>query len=377
MLLSILSSAAAAPAKCYVTVTAPSVSSTTVVPSTTVVASTTVVSSTKATTVATTTSAVETKTSSTALPSSTAVPKGQYQFIVLGDSGRTPSKYPSMALNAAAMEKVARANNVGHLVEVGDNFYEDSVAELAANVSYFDAFWKQPFKKDFPTVDQLPWHSLLGNHDYCISPVEQIQYHEAKWRMDNFFWNYTVSLPSGKKIAFLYLDVNLINYGLKLDAKQLKKCPKMQEWFDKFSADPANNWTPQAHLQKIESMLQDAQKNADWIFGFSHQPIGGGVCPEDTANLLPISDLFEKYKAQAFFNGHAHVIGYGKSRTVAHFTSGAGSKQEVECEATNPSQWSLANKGGFILATVKDDDMQVQFYDQEANPVFNNTVKRV
>ena len=89
-------------------------------------------------------------------------------FLVFGDWGREGQK-EQLAV-AEQMGTAAAAIGAKFVVSVGDNFYEHGVKSVN------DSQWQTSFEKIYTAASlQVPWHAILGNHDYHGSCEAQIE----------------------------------------------------------------------------------------------------------------------------------------------------------------------------------------------------------
>ena len=86
-------------------------------------------------------------------------PEDYLSFLVVGDWGRRGEHNQTVV--AEAMGRCAELSKPAFVVSVGDNFYEGGLNSLD------DPEFKQSFTDVYnhPSL-QVPWHAVLGNHDY-------------------------------------------------------------------------------------------------------------------------------------------------------------------------------------------------------------------
>ncbi|KAI8916267.1 Metallo-dependent phosphatase-like protein [Gorgonomyces haynaldii] len=308
----------------------------------------------------------------TTVQAAPALASDYYAFMVIGDYGfPTNNANPKLA---GVMNNWARDTGASHVVAVGDNFYYRGVTSEQDPI--WETQWYQPFKKLNSDLDRLPWHAMLGNHDYCnANPEAEFRYKNHNWRMDDFFWSYTVNLPSGKTAKFLYFDTDLITYGIDTADWIRKDCNGMYDLFQRWRNDPSKNWSVEGHLNRIENMLKDASQ-ADWVFAFGHHPLGQGPCGGE-GQTSRIASLLDKYKTSMWVNGHVHSLDYGVSQAgVPHFTSGAGGDISGRgCQPRAANQWNADRTAGFLVGKIYDGSMQVQVVDYNGSILFTTSLK--
>jgi hypothetical protein len=88
------------------------------------------------------------------------------RFLAVGDWGRGPGQegHDNQTAVAQLMGQVAAVQPVEFVVSTGDNFYPNGLT------SYNDPAFTDTFTKAYTAKSlQVPWHAVLGNHDYCDS----------------------------------------------------------------------------------------------------------------------------------------------------------------------------------------------------------------
>ncbi|KAJ3310067.1 hypothetical protein HDV04_005410 [Boothiomyces sp. JEL0838] len=305
----------------------------------------------------------------TAAAASSPIVQDYYSFLVVGDYGFTHNAVQDQL--ATTMNGWARDTGAAHIVGVGDNIYYNGVKSI--DDSQWDSNWYQPFKANQPYLRELPWHAMLGNHDYCYgNPWAEIQYKQNGWRMDDFFWSFSVQLPSSKTAAFVYLDTNFLAYGPNTQPWILQDCHGM---FDAFQQQISKNkWSVESQLNEIENLLLKSQ-SSDWVFVFGHHPLGYGPCGAE-GNLNQLASLLEKYHIQMYINGHVHSLDYGTSPSgTPYFTSGAGGDVNGGgCKPQNANQWSKDHLAGFISCKIQGNEAYVSVVDSHGATIFSTVV---
>jgi acid phosphatase len=129
--------------------------------------------------------------------------------------------------------------------------------------------------------------------------------------------------------------------------------PKQMEWF--------------------ESAL--AASTAPWKIVVGHHPVysGGehGDTPFIVKNVLP---LLEKYKVQAYINGHDHDLQHLQAGRVNLFCSGAGSA--IRPTQTTPHTHFASATSGFMTMALQPDKMEVRMINDRGRQIYTTTVPR-
>ena len=257
---------------------------------------------------------------------------GQISFLIIGDWGRK-GKFHQREV-AVQMEKVAAQYHCNFVISTGDNFYSKGVK------SVHDAHWQKSFEQVYaaPSLN-IPWYSVLGNHDYRGNIQAQIDYSRKsdRWYMPARYYSLTKHVDSVTTALFVFLDTNELLHPQK-------------------GQDARRQW------KWLEDVL--SHSSARWKFVVGHHPVYSGSPmhgdnPELIRHLRP---LLEKYGVQVYFCGHDHDLQYLKPPGRVHYiVSGAGS----QLRETGREQWTRfsASRNGFVLALLKADLLEIQFID--------------
>ncbi|KAJ2993620.1 hypothetical protein HDV02_002221 [Globomyces sp. JEL0801] len=293
-----------------------------------------------------------------------------YSFIVVGDVGLPQNQAQNQL--SSTMESWAKDTSASHIVAVGDNIYYNGVNSV--DDPKWITNWYNPFKKERSYLKNLPWHAMLGNHDYCLGfPEIEMQYNRYGWRMDDYFWSHKVSVSDRATASFIYLDTDLLAYGLSTTDWLRKDCPGMFETFQKLNKQNPNDWSTAGHLRKIEDLLKYHQKS-DWVFVFGHHPLGVGPCGAE-GQLGDLQQLLERYNIDMYVNGHVHSVDYGMSASgIPHFTSGAGGDTYGSgCKPNKPSHWSRDHIAAFMSCRIFGNSLSVTIVSSTGEQLFTKS----
>ena len=278
---------------------------------------------------------------------------GGLNFMVFGDWGRQGE--PDQVEVAAQMARTAKEINPKFIISVGDNFYENGV------LSVDDPHWQKSFEEVYrdPAL-QLPWHCILGNHDYHADCDAQIAYHKINPR-----WN----MP-----ARYYLQSHVVDASTKADFFYLDTTPMVKSYYSNSKEGTRANVLTQDVPQQLawfKSALQSSR--AQWKIVFGHHPIysggGHGDTPELIEHILP---LLQEYKVQAYFNGHDHDLQHLVAGGVNLFDSGAGSQHTLTFY-TKRSKFAKSCSG-FTTVSLRADALVVRMIDKNGVCVYSTAV---
>jgi acid phosphatase len=275
-------------------------------------------------------------------------------FIVFGDWGRNGET--DQVEVAAQMAQAAQGVGAKFIISVGDNFYENGVASAQ------DPQWQSSFENVYRDAAlQVPWYSILGNHDYHGNCDAQIAYGKMnpRWVMPARYFVRSEKIDEDTTVDFFYLDTTpmvLIYYADQNTRDQVRTqdVPQQLAWF--------------------KGAL--AASKAQWKIVIGHHPIYSGGEHGDTPELIEkILPLLHEYKVQAYFNGHDHDLQHLQAGEVNLFCSGAGS-QFRPTKKIGQTKFAEACSG-FTTVALQPDKMDVRMIDNHGAPVYATTVPRI
>ena len=280
-------------------------------------------------------------------------------FFVIGDWGRRGNACQSRV--AGQMAALAEVSKPSFILSVGDNFYEDGVCSVK------DPQWEESFEKVYHQESlQVPWYSILGNHDYH-SPGNcdaQTQYHQvnARWNMPARYYKQSFKIDSSVVADFFFLDTTPMigSYYSLL-------------WGRKTRLNVMTQDVP-AQLAWFRQALQSS--TAPWKIVAGHHPIFSGGGHGDSQELIEsILPLLNEFNVHAYFNGHDHDLQHLVSGRVNFFDSGSGSSH-------NPTFFNIhsrfsSSSPGFAAVRMTADYMQVRMMNDHGRCLYSTMVPRV
>lgn len=273
-------------------------------------------------------------------------------FLIFGDWGRQGEQ--DQVDVAGQMAQAAKDVEAKFIISVGDNFYENGVASVR------DSHWRASYEDVYHHRSlQVPWHAILGNHDYHGNCDAQIEYHsvDSRWNMPARYYLQTHRLDNGATADFFYLDTSpmIKSYHTKKATRKEvlgQDVTRQLEWF-------------KASLEASK---------ARWKIVIGHHPIysGGehGDTPELVESVLP---LLHEHKVRAYFNGHDHDLQHLMADEVNLFDTGAGS-QFRPTRKTKHTTWAKACSG-FTTVNLRANEMNVRMIDGAGAVIYATTVQ--
>ncbi|HUA69260.1 MAG TPA: tartrate-resistant acid phosphatase type 5 family protein [Candidatus Saccharimonadales bacterium] len=274
-------------------------------------------------------------------------------FLVFGDWGRQGEQ--DQVEVATQMANTAGKLNPKFVISVGDNFYTNGVKSVE------DPHWQKSFEKVYHAASlQVPWQVILGNHDYHGNCDAQIAYGKIspRWKMPARYYILTQQVDADATVDFFYLDTTPMIKSYYRDGSEKTRAhvitqdvPKQLAWF--------------------KSALTASK--AQWKIVLGHHPIYSGGEHGDTPELIEsILPLLQKYKVQAYFNGHDHDLQHLQAGEVNLFCSGAGS-QFRPTRKTGHTKFAEACSG-FTTVSLQSNKMNVSMIDNKGALVYATTV---
>eukprot|EP01083_Nonionella_stella_P139584 426053_1 len=151
-----------------------------------------------------------------------------------GDKGAVTREYNR---TVASIGRIANKTRVDMIIGLGDNVYNDGIS--ASGDGLLDRLFKKVFEDHGGSaLHNVPFVVVLGNHDHCDEPYEQVMYSQYQmaeylhsmdrgqnglkypvWVMPDYFYNMRIKFGT-KEIGFAAIDT-MIN---RADIKEYKGC---------------------------------------------------------------------------------------------------------------------------------------------------------
>jgi acid phosphatase len=284
-------------------------------------------------------------------PGARAAANASLNFLAVGDWGRDGAF--RQAEVAARMGEAAQALKARFVISVGDNFYEDGITGVS------DPKWKTSFEDIYSAPSlQVPWHVILGNHDYHGDSQAQIAYSALshRWRMPARWFSRSEVAPDGARVDLFFLDTSPFVSGYYKDGGRKVKV---------VGQDTARQ------LAWFEPALSASR--ADWKIVIGHHPVwpnrttddgGEGASPDVRAKIDPI---LRKYRVPLYLNGHDHDLQHVARNGTHYVCTGAGSKIRKACVMEGSDFCDLDS--GFITCSVNRAAIRVVYRDYKGSEV--------
>lgn len=193
------------------------------------------------------------------------------EFFAYGDAGKgSTTQFATADQMSLYVNDVT--NEIDFILNLGDSFYDDGV------ISTSDPLWESYFESVYnPSILDMPFYSILGNHDYRGNIDAQMSYvspNNDRWKMPARYYSFTETLTDNTTIDFFLLDAERMFYG---DAEQLA-------WLD----------------------LGLRDSTADWRIVIGHRPLFSYGFHGFNGPLIPRLQPLLNNRADIYIAGHEH-----------------------------------------------------------------------
>jgi hypothetical protein len=283
---------------------------------------------------------------------------------------------------AAAMQSYVKANTPQLVLNTGDNFYYCGIQNGS------DPQINEDFVGLFGSI-QLPWYSILGNHDYGFNPDAQLWLNQTipNWVMDARYYHRRAVLPNALVLNVIALDTNpcVADYRGEDRAKwdpcgiQYPTCEPVPDPCRFHENIVQQNCT--AQLAWFRATLDSIDADNEWVFVLGHHK----------ANEINVENFLEVLgdpRVHLYLNGHTHNLEhYSVGNVPKYMTTGAGGmviigqKEQAQGQSQGQGQpehsiWSKVVTG-FTSHTFAADGTAVvtEFWDTQQNVLHNFTTQ--
>ena len=276
-------------------------------------------------------------------------------FLVIGDWGRKGDYYQQDV--ADRMEEASKKLDAEFIIALGDNFYPNGVASID------DPNWMASFEDIYKGYHlEIPWHVVLGNHDYRGNPQAQIDYtHKSqRWNMPSRYFDYQFEdEDTGLLVNFLFLDTN----------------PFEKKYYSEKAYTNVKNQDTIKQRQWIDSIMKVKPKG-DWTIFSGHHPLySGGKRLTATKDIREaLNPILNRHNVDIYFAGHEHDMQYIKPEgKTHHFISGAGSEVRKTGMIEGLSKFA-ASIQGFMTFSITKEKILIQVINYKGNRIYTTVI---
>ncbi|HLP27799.1 MAG TPA: metallophosphoesterase [Candidatus Didemnitutus sp.] len=259
------------------------------------------------------------------------VPDVDLNFLVIGDWGTGGSLQKKVASGMMNMKaKFPPGLKPQFVLSTGDNIYPSGVS------SVMDQQWSTKYEKIYEGLD-LPWWSILGNHDHRGDPDAQVAYGRRNplWNMPDRTWTKEFSADAVTKVSLTALDTT----------------PLLQK---------KDGWKEQ--LAWLEQTLSESSAQRHIVTG--HHPLRSYGHYGDTDFLVKnVKPILDRCRVLLYCCGHDHDLQVIK-HPDDHFAclvsgGGGGSRPTKNGDYTK----ALHTGGGFASVSINASALRVTLHD--------------
>jgi hypothetical protein len=274
-----------------------------------------------------------------------------FTFLIASDLGR--NGYYDQKPVAEMMGEVAAITGPEFIAMLGDGHHFWGVESVQ------DPLWQTDFEWIYKHPElMIPWHPVLGNHEYRGSTQAVLDYANVsrRWVMPARYYSLTESVSDDSEVLLLFIDT-----------------PPL---IDKYRSDPTDY--PDAGKQSMEQELSWIQStletsDANWKVVMGHHPVYAGTTKdacERTDLQQRLQPLLDAHDVDIAVSGHIHNFQHIRvpGSDVDYFvnTSASQTREVVHLDGAlfgSPDP-------GFTLCTITDTELIMTFVNDEGQVIY-------
>lgn len=293
------------------------------------------------------------------------------RFAVIGDWGGLP--LPPYHTKQEVFVAHELGKTVAHwgadfIISVGDNFYYEGVKNVT------DPRFKDTFEAVFraPSLQNVPWYVIAGNHDHYGNVTAQIAYsnRSSRWKFPDLYYDRSFKIPATNvSVRILMLDTIVL-------------CGNSDDFHGGQPLHAANPKMANEQLDWLTKNLQTAKE--DYLLVVGHYPVWSIAEHGPTHCLLNhVEPLLKKYKATAYLSGHDHNVQYLQDDSgIGYVLSGAGNffENSRKHEAKVPMGYLRfflgegSPMGSFVYIKITAKKMDITYIQAGGKSLFKTTL---
>lgn len=272
--------------------------------------------------------------------------KGEINLFVANDTGRN-GYYKQKAI-ADKMGEMADAIGPEAVIAIGD------IHHYLGIESVDDPLWMTNYELIYTHPElMIPWHPVLGNHEYEGNTQAVIDYSSKsrRWQMPARY--YTKSWENdGTTIRLVMVDT----------------APLIDKYRNSDEHPDARKQDMNRQLLWVDSVLNTA--NEDWVIVAGHHPIYAQTSKtesERTDLQKRLKPILLKHKVAAYINGHIHNFqDITMPDSPIHYVTNSAGALSRKVKPTEGTQYCSPSEG-FSIITADKDRLSIHFIDADGN----------
>ncbi|MCE1199685.1 MAG: metallophosphoesterase [Marinilabiliales bacterium] len=286
------------------------------------------------------------------------LPKRALNFIVASDMGRRGESQQQNI--AAVMGQIADGHRLAFVAVAGDPIHDNGVKSVT------DPEWKLKFEAVYvaPSLQQLPWYVVSGNHEYKGSVPAILAYSavSSRWKAPARYYAIEQQIPgSHEKCLLLFIDTAPL--------------------IDKYRKDPGSSDAGAQDMAKelrfIDSTL--TVTHCRWKVVIGHHPVFAdtGKSQEERADMQArLQPILEKGKADLYVCGHIHNFQYIHPQgSHTHYIVNSSASQSREVQPVDGTQFCHPDPGVTVVS-VKRNALLFRFVNHKGEQLYHYTLKK-
>lgn len=287
---------------------------------------------------------------------SATIMRGEVTLMVANDLGRNGA-YEQRPI-AAAMGKVAEEMGPDAVMAIGDTFHYMGVQSVS------DPLWYTNFELIYNHPElQVPWHPVLGNHEYRGNSQAVIDYSNIsrRWEMPSrYYTKVYADSHDGTTVRLVFIDTApLIN--------------KYRN--DKVDYPDVCNQDMDRQLAWLDSILGSAKE--DWVIVAGHHPIYAETSksPSERTDLQKrVEPILKRHKVNLAIGGHVHNFQHIRHDGIDYVVNSSGSQSRKVKPL--PETLFCSSEPGFSTIEANKTELLYKMRDKTGQVIYSFTLPK-
>lgn len=287
---------------------------------------------------------------------SATIMRGEVTLMVANDLGRNGA-YEQRPI-AATMGKVAEEMGPDAVMAIGDTFHYMGVQSVS------DPLWYTNFELIYNHPElQVPWHPVLGNHEYRGNSQAVIDYSNIsrRWEMPSrYYTKVYADSHDGTTVRLVFIDTApLIN--------------KYRN--DKVDYPDVCNQDMDRQLAWLDSILGSAKE--DWVIVAGHHPIYAETSksPGERTDLQKrVEPILKRHKVNLAIGGHVHNFQHIRHDGIDYVVNSSGSQSRKVKPI--PETLFCSSEPGFSTIEANKTELLYKMLDKTGQVIYSFTLPK-